>query len=115
MCVVPIKIRYQNTGKEPSIYAVLDSCNQGVFIRKALPKLLEHQDMKHSRNQTHSSLAVENLEIASNGSCNKQWIKLPKSYATEELPVNGKEVATKEKIAKWQNVQKIGKMVCPRE
>ena len=81
MCVVPIKIRYQNTGKEPSIYAVLDSCNQGVFIRKALPKLLEHQDMKHSRNQTHSSLAVENLEIASNGSCNKQWIKLPKSYA----------------------------------
>ena len=71
--------------------------------------------MKHSRNQTHSSLAVENLEIASNGSCNKQWIKLPKSYATEELPVNGKEVATKEKIAKWQNVQKIGKMVCPRE
>ena len=33
----------------------------------------------------------------------------------QELPINGKEVATKEKIAKWQYLQKIGKMVCPRE
>ena len=52
------------------------------------------------------------LTVASKGSSYKQWIKLPKRYTREELPVDGKEAATKEKIAKWQYLQMISRMMC---
>ena len=46
--------------------------------------------------QTHLSTAVNGLEVAStNKIINEQWIKLPKSYTTSDLPINAKEVATK--------------------
>ena len=45
------------------------------------------------------STAVDGLEVASNNkSINEQWIKLLKSYTTSDLPVDPKEVATKEKL-----------------
>ena len=47
--------------------------------------------------QTHLSTAVHGVEVASN---NDQWIKLPKSYTTSDLPIDVKEVATKEKLKK---------------
>lgn len=43
-------------------------------------------------NETHSTLAVQDLEVASNGRSNKQLIKLPKNYTAEELPVKGQEL-----------------------
>ena len=36
----------------------------------------------------HTSLVVENLEVASNGRGNKSWIRVLKSYTREELPVD---------------------------
>lgn len=63
-------------------------------------------------NQTQSSLAGKNLQVAGNGSGKKHLIKPPKSYSREELPVNEQEVATTETIAKWQNLQSISKTVC---
>ena len=46
--------------------------------------------------QTHLSTAVNGLAVAStNKSINEQWINLPKSYTTSDLPINAKEVATK--------------------
>ena len=51
--------------------------------------------------QTHLSTPVDDLEVASNNkSINKQWIKPPKSYTTLDLPVDAKEVASKEKLRK---------------
>ena len=53
--------------------------------------------------EIHLSAAVDGLEVASNNkSINEQWIKLPKCYTTSDLPIDAKEVATKEKLAKWK-------------
>ena len=119
MCAVSLKIRYQNTGKELDTYTLLDSFSPVTFIRKDIVRTLEVSRYKTqismktlNRNQTNSSHGVENLEKAIDGICKKQLIKLPKSYTIKELPVNGQEVFTKEKIAKWQYLQKISKIVC---
>ena len=50
--------------------------------------------------ETHLSTAVDGLEVASNKSINKQWIKLPRSYTSSGLSIDAKEVATKEKLRK---------------
>ena len=50
--------------------------------------------------ETHLSTPVDGLEVASNKSINKQWIKLPKSYTSSGLSIDAKEVATKEKLRK---------------
>ena len=56
---------------------------------------------------THISIAVDGLEVASNNnSINEQWIKLPKGYTTSDLPIDAKEVATKEKLRKWKYLYK---------
>ena len=69
MCVVPIKIRYQNTGKELSTYGVLDSCSQGTFIRKDIGQTLVASRFETQAsvrtvngNQTHSFLAVDSCK-----------------------------------------------------
>ena len=51
--------------------------------------------------QTHLSTAADRLEDASKKKrINKQWIKVPKCYTTSDLPIDAKEVATKEKLKK---------------
>ena len=63
--------------------------------------------------QTHLSTTADGLEVASNNkSVNKQWIKLPKSYTTSDLPPEAKEVATKEKLRKWKYLDNKSKKTC---
>ena len=63
--------------------------------------------------QMHLSTAVDDLEVASNNkSINKQWIKLPKNYTTSDLPTDANEVATKEKLRKWEYLDNISKKTC---
>ena len=63
--------------------------------------------------QTHLSTTADGLEVASNNkSVNKQWIKLPKSYTTSDLPTEAKEVATKEKLRKWKYLDNKSKKTC---
>ena len=63
--------------------------------------------------QTYLSTIVDGLEVASNNkSINEQWIKLPKFYTTSDLPIDAKEVATKEKLRKWKYLDNISKKTC---
>ena len=62
--------------------------------------------------ETHLSTAVDGLEVASNKSINKQWIKLPKSYTSSGLSIDAKEVATKEKLRKWKYIDNMCKKSC---
>ena len=107
MFVVPIKIRYQNTGNELNTYALLDNFSQGEFIRRDIVLNLGASGYETQTslktldgNETHSTFEVQNLEVASNGRSNKQLIKLPKNYTTEELPVKGQELLQRKS---WQN------------
>ena len=42
----------------------------------------------------------------------QQWIKLPKSYITSDLPNDAKEVSTKENLKKWKYLDNICKKTC---
>ena len=108
ICIAPVKIRYVNKRKEVTKYTLLNNCSQGTFVREdAIHKLVASGTRTKitvktlNGGQTHISTAVDGLEVASNNkSINEQWIKLPKSYTTSDLPIDTKEVATKEKPRK---------------
>ena len=57
----------------------------------------------------NSSEALENLEVAqaSNGKAERAWVKLPCTYTQEDLPVDRNEVATIDKIKRWDCLDKI--------
>ena len=108
ICIAPVKIRYVNKRKEVTKYTLLNNCSQGTFVREdVIHKLVASGTRTKitvktlNGGQTHISTAVDGLEVASNNkSINEQWIKLPKSYTTSDLPIDAKEVATKEKPRK---------------
>ena len=108
ICIAPVKIRYVNKRKEVTKYTLLNNCSQGTFVREdVIHKLVASGTRTKitvktlNGGQTHISAAVDGLEVASNNkSINEQWIKLPKSYTTSDLPIDAKEVATKEKPRK---------------
>ena len=73
ICMAPIKIRYQNTGKELNRCAPLYSWSQGTLIRKEIANTLGNSGYAtqisvktFNGNQIYSSVAVENLEVARN-------------------------------------------------
>ena len=86
--------------KEVTTYAVLDNCSQGTFVKEDIHKLeasgartkITVKTMNDG--QTHTiSTAVDGLEVASNKkSIGEQWIKLPNSYTTSDLPMEPIEV-----------------------
>ena len=51
---------------------------------------------------TNSSEAVDGL-IVKRSTDNEmgRWLKLPKTYTRDQLPVNPEDIATPEKISKW--------------
>ena len=108
ICIAPVKIRYVNKRKEVTKYTLLNNCSQGTFVREdVIHKLVASGTRTKitvktlNGGQTHISTAVDGLEVASNNkSINEQWIKLPKSCTTSDLPIDAKEVATKEKPRK---------------
>ena len=56
--------------------------------------------------------AVENLKVA--GSLGKpKWVKLPRAYTKQDLPVDEQEIARSEKVKKWNNLKGIGNEICP--
>ena len=120
MFIVPVKIRYMNKRREVTTYAILDNCSQGTFVREDIIHKLEASGTRTkitvktmNGGLTHVSTAADGLENASsNKSINKQWIKLPKSYTTSDLPIDAKEVRTKEKLWKWKYFDNISKKTC---
>ena len=73
ICMAPIKIRYQNTGKELNRCAPLYSWSQGTLIRKEIANTLGNSGYATqisvktlNGNQIYSSVEGENLEVARN-------------------------------------------------
>ena len=55
---------------------------------------------------------VENLKVA--GSLGKpKWIKLPRAFTKQELPVDEQEIATSGKVKKWNYLEGIANEICP--
>ena len=54
---------------------------------------------------------VENLEVA--GSLSKpKWIKLPRAYTKQDLPVDEQEIATPGRVKKWNYLEGITNEIC---
>ena len=55
---------------------------------------------------------LENLKVA--GPLAKpKWIKLPRAYTKQELPVDKQEIATTEKVKRWNYLEEIANEICP--
>ena len=55
---------------------------------------------------------VEKLELARSLGKPK-WIKLPRAYTKQDLPVDEQEIATPEQVKKWNYLEGIANEICP--
>ena len=121
MCVVSVRLRHCNSDKEVSTFALLDTCSQGTLVTDDLLKKLGLSGVRSSINintlngnkKVKSSL-IEALMVSIQ-SLSKykiiQWVKLPKLYSREHIPVDSAETATPEKLKSWRYLDSIAKYI----
>ena len=56
--------------------------------------------------ESQETEAVSGLKV-SKSSGERMWIDLPVTYTKEDLPVDGEDVATPEKIKRWEYLERI--------
>ena len=117
MCVVSVRLRHCNSDKEVSTFALLDTCSQGTFVADDLLKKLGLSGVRTSKVKVKLSL-IEGLMVSKQPlSKDKriQWVKLPKLYSREHMPVDSAEIATPEKLKKWRYLDSIAKDIARDE
>ena len=112
MCVVSVRLRHCNSDKEVSAFALFDTCSQGTFVTDDLLKKLGLSGVRTSiniktlnGNKKVKSSSIEGLMVSKQPlSKDKriQWVKLPKLYSREHIPLDSAEIATPEKLKKWR-------------
>ena len=121
MWVVSVRLRHCNSDKEVSTFALLDTCSQGTFVTDDLLKKLGLSGDRSSinintlnGNKKMKSSLIEALMV-SKQSLSKdkiiQWVKLPKLYSREHIPVDSAETATPEKLKSWRYLDSIAKYI----
>ena len=107
MCVVPVHIHDLDSSKVLDTYAMLDNCSQGTFVKQGIIEALcitgaDTRVTVKTLNEEISQMTtvVENLKVEE--SLGKlKWIKLPRKYTKQDLPVDEQEIATPGKVKKW--------------
>ena len=92
---------------------MLDNCSQGTFVNQEIIEALgitgvdARVTVKILNGEiSQMTTVVENLKVA--GSLGKpKWIKLPRAYTNQELPVDEQEIATPEKVKRWNYLEGI--------
>ena len=114
MCVVPVHIRHKKSNIVVRTLAMLDNCSQGSFVKTELLEKLEVEGTNTSvtiktlnGNQKHSSVAVDGLEVSNVEESLGNWIKLPKMFSQDDLPVAANEIATPDNIKQWKYLHRI--------
>ena len=104
MCVVSVRLRHCNSDKEVSTFALLDTCSQGTFVADDLLKKLALSGVRTSTVKVKLSLIEGRMVSKQPLSKDKriQWVKLPKLYSREHIPLDSAEIATPEKLKKWR-------------
>ena len=118
MCVVSVQLRHCNSDKEVSTFALLDPCSQGTFVTDNLLKKLGLSGVRTSTNiktlngNKKMTSLIEGLMVSKqllSKDKRIQWVKLPKLYSREQIPVDLAEIATPEKLKKWRYLDSIAK------
>ena len=115
MSVVPVKLVHENSNKVISTHALLDNCSQSAFIMKSIVDKMGIDGTPTSitiktlnGDVTNTSVAVEGLKVcAAAASGRNRWVKIPKAFSRDELQVDAEDIATPEKIAKWEYLDEI--------
>ena len=119
MCVVHVQICHPDSDNVLGTYAMLDNCSQGTFLKEEIIETLgitgaETRVTVKTLNGEVSqmTIVVENLDVA--GSLGKpKWIKLPRAYTKQDLPVDEQEISTPEKVKKWNYLKVTANKICP--
>ena len=81
MCVVPIKVKYGNSGKVLEKHALLDSCSQGTFTLETLINNLGVKGQKTSitiktlnEEVTDKAMVVKELRVTSGNGASHDWL-----------------------------------------
>ena len=102
MCAVPVQIRHPYSNKVLHAYAILGNFSPDTFVKQKVIETLgitgvdtrvtvKTLNVKIS----HMTTVVKNLKVV--GSLAKpKWIKPPRAYTKQELPVDEQEIATPE-------------------
>ena len=121
MCVVSVRLRHCNSDKEVSTFALLDTCSQGTFVNDNLVKKLGFSGVRTSidiktlnSNKKRDISLIEGLMVSKQPLPKDkriQWVKLPKLYSREQIPVDSAEIATPEKLERWRYLDSIVKEI----
>ena len=105
MCLVPVKVRSKISNTEVRTWAMLDNCSQRSFVKKAFLEDLKVEGKSTTvtvktlnGNCKHSSLAVDDLEVANIERKHVDCVTLPRILSQDDLPVASDEFATPEII-----------------
>ena len=122
MCVVPVKVKHDQSKKEVTTYAMLDNCSQGSFIHDSLIKKLGVTGNKTTINlktlhgeRSEKTKSVEGIKVAQLHGDKNNWIDLPKMFSRMNLPVDKEEIATPAKISKWEYLKPISDEIVQNE
>ena len=110
MSVGPVKLVHENSIKVISTYALLDNCNQGMFVMKSIADTMGIDGTSTSititmlnGDVTRTSVAVEGLKVCAAAVSGKnRWVKMPKAFSWYELQVDAEDIPAPEKIARWK-------------
>ena len=120
MCVVvPMQICYPDSNKVLDTYAMQENSSKGTFLKEEIIETLgitgaETRVIVNTLNDEISQMTpvVKYLKVA--GSLGKpKWIKLPRAYTKQELPTDEQEIATPEKLKRWNYLEGIANEICP--
>ena len=117
MCLLSIWVGHKNSTKKFKIYAMLDNCGQGSIIRDELIEDLGIPGRKLqlilktlTGKKSEEIMAIDGLIVYGidlKKTRTNEWIELPRAYSKKSLPVEREEIATPDKIKKWDYLTSI--------
>ena len=90
MCVVPVRVKHNDSNFVDSTFVMLNICSQGCFVKASLMKTLQIRSQKTSitvktltEEENHTTFTLEGLRVCSQWGLNQEWINLPKVNSWE--------------------------------
>ena len=121
MCVLPVRIAHiENPEVEVVVYAVLDHCSKGTFVREDVaagiqapilrPANLSVRAMigeKTDPSSVIAGLTVRGTERHLQNYPASKILQLPIAYTYPEIPIEESEIATPSKLKPWKHLESI--------
>ena len=120
MCVVQVEVWHKdNADNRLTVYALLDECSQGTFIKDDILEKLNVSNLEHTTirvdtaigNKEDQAIAVDGLVVGCVPShatvYGKAEVELPCTYSRPYLAVGVDEIPTPSSVRPWKHLQKV--------